>query len=217
MSYIKDIKSVVDSALAELEEAKASGKLQSNPVSEESFLCRWVAQAVKKQRFGNSVSKEMTAWVQQGRSMGKHANIKGQMQHIASVYHHHFPQGDEHSAITKNQFDALVEALEEADWMIHTEYEINRKVRVISDGQHSFAVCSIALGKSFNAEGELVKPLSLYVRGPESWFIETVREHGMLMTKVTDYKSIVKYHGEYQIWPRNQADRLLVLPESLKP
>lgn len=217
MSYIEDIKSVVDSALAELETAKASGKLQNNPVSEESFLCRWVAQAIKKQRFKNSVSREMTHWVQQGRSMGKNANIKGQMAHIAKVYHHYFSTGDDHPALTRTQFDNLIGALEKADWMIHTEYEISRKVRVISDGQHSFAVCSTALAKSFNEEGELVKPLSLYVRGPEPWFVETMREHGFLVTKVTDYKSIVKYHGEYQIWPCNRADRLVVLPDSLKP
>nr|WP_232313403.1 DUF2913 family protein [Enterovibrio coralii] len=39
----------------------------------------------------------------------------------------------------------------------------------------------------------------------------------MLLTKVTDYKSIVKYHGEYVMWPSNQADRLVALPQSLKP
>nr|WP_232313404.1 DUF2913 family protein [Enterovibrio coralii] len=160
MSYILDIKSLVDSALAELEEAKASGKIQSNPVSEESFLCRWVAQAMKKQRFSNTVAKEMTAWVQNGRSLGKNANIKGQMLHIAKVYHTVYPEGDTHSPITRAQFDELVEKLNAEDWMIHTEYEINRKVRVISDGQHSFAVCSNALAKCFNEAGELVKPLS---------------------------------------------------------
>lgn len=217
MSYIKEIKSVVDTALAELEEVKAAGKVQNNPVSEESFLCRWVAQAVKKQRFGNKVAKDMTMWVQQGRSMGKNANIKGQMLHIANVYHHFFPEGDAHAPVTRDVFDSLVSELEAADWMIHTEYEINRKVRVISDGQHSFAVCSVALAKCFNDQGELVKPLSLYVRGPEPWFIETVLQKGLLLTKVTDYKSIVKYHGEYQIWPNNQADTLVVLPDSLKP
>lgn len=148
MSYINEIKSVVDSALADLEEVKAAGKVQSNPVSEESFLCRWVAQAIKKQRFGNAVAKDMTMWVQQGRSMGKNANIKGQMLHISRVYHHFFPAGDEHAPITRAQFDSLVSELNAADWMIHTEYEINRKVRVISDGQHSFAVCSDALAKS---------------------------------------------------------------------
>ncbi|MDD1780624.1 DUF2913 family protein [Enterovibrio sp. ZSDZ35] len=217
MSYILDIKSLVDSALAELDEMKAAGKVQNNPVSEESFLCRWVAQAMKKQRFGNSVAKEMTGWVQQGRSHGKNANLKGQMQHIAKAYHTVFPEGDEHAPITRAHFDALVETLAAEDWMIHTEYEINRKVRVISDGQHSFAVCSSAIAKSFNEQGELVKPLSLYVRGPEPWFLDAVLEKGMLLTKVTDYKSIVKYHGEYVLWPSNKADRLAILPPSLKP
>nr|WP_269808674.1 DUF2913 family protein [Enterovibrio nigricans] len=45
MSYVLEIKLLVDSALTELEEIKAAGKVQNNPVSEESFLCRWVAQA----------------------------------------------------------------------------------------------------------------------------------------------------------------------------
>ncbi|MEZ8143845.1 hypothetical protein A1OO_08855 [Enterovibrio norvegicus FF-33] len=217
MSYIKEIKSVVDSALSELNDAKAAGKIQNNPVSEDSFLCRWVAQSIKKQRFDNVVLKDLTRWVQQGRSMGKHANLKGQMLHIASVYHHQFPDGDEHVAVTIAQFDDLLTELEKNDWMVHTDQEISRKMRVISDGQHSFVANSAAVEKSFNEAGELVKPMSLYVRGPEAWFIEAFLANGLLATKVTDYKSIIKYHGEYKIWPRNQADCLVVLPESLKP
>ncbi|MDD1791699.1 DUF2913 family protein [Enterovibrio makurazakiensis] len=216
MSYIIEIKSVVDTALSELNDAKAAGKIQSNPVSEDSFLCRWVAQSAKRQRFDPIVVKDLTSWVQQGRSMGKNANIKGQMEHIAAVYHDQFPEGDEHAPIMLSQFEDLLTDLEENDWMVHTDQEINRKMRVISDGQHSFVANSAALEKSFNEEGELVKPLSVYVRGREPQFIEMFLSHGFLATKVTDYKSIIKYHGEYKFWPRNQANCLVVLPESLK-
>nr|WP_269808673.1 DUF2913 family protein [Enterovibrio nigricans] len=100
---------------------------------------------MKKQRFSNAVSKEVTTWLQQGRSLGKNANLKGQMQHIAKVYHTVYPEGDTHDPITRAHFDTLVEMLKAEDWMVHTEYEISRKVRVISDGQNSFAVCSAAL------------------------------------------------------------------------
>ncbi|MEI8611989.1 DUF2913 family protein [Enterovibrio sp. Hal110] len=217
MSYVEDIKLLVDTAMTELQDAKNNGKVQANPNSEESFLCRWVAQAGKKQRFNPSVTPNMTEWVQQGRSMGKNAHIKGRMAHISAVYHHQFPVGDEHAAITRGQFDALVTSLEDADWMVHTEHEITRKVRVLSDGQHSFAVCAKALAASFNEAGELTKSLSLYVRGQEAGFVELLLSHGLLVTKVTDYKSIVKYHGEYKIWPHNRATSLVVLPESLKP
>ncbi|MFD2179594.1 DUF2913 family protein [Veronia pacifica] len=217
MSYVNDIQRLVNTALSELQQAIDEKKIQPNPVSEESFLCRWFAQAIKKHRFGSSVANEMTLWVQQGRSMGKNADLKGQLLHISNVYRHFFSDDKSDRAITRDQLDALIDSLDDGQWMVNIQYEINRKVKVISDGQHSFAICAKALESAFDADGKLIKPLSFYVRCPESEFIDLAVSQDMALTKVTDYKSIVKYHAEYQLWPENRANCLAVLPANMKP
>ncbi|RXJ74252.1 hypothetical protein CS022_04115 [Veronia nyctiphanis] len=216
MNYVEEIQRLVDTALNELEKAISEKKIQSGPVSEEAFLCRWIAQAIKKQRFGNIVAREMTTWLQQGRSMGKHANVKGHLLHIQNVYQHFFPDGEPPAPVTHRQFEELIASLDNEEWMVHTEYEINRKVRVISDGLYSFAVCSETMVKAFDGRGVLVKPLSLFVRCPEPMFVKLATKQNLLVSKVSDYKSIVKYHAEYMLWPENRATCLAVLPEEMK-
>lgn len=213
MSYTIEIKRLASLALSELNDALTQKKIPTNPISEEGFLCRWVATASKKQRFLPCVNEDLKRWTQQGRSMGKNANLKAQLTEINQFYTRVFTQDDEHPAITKNQFDQFVLSLKDADWMIHTEFDIDRKVRVISDGQDSFAVCNTAFTQAFDETDTLTKPLSLYFRGHEPWFVAKAFEHQLLLKKITHYKSIVKYHGEYQIWPNNQMNALCVIPK----
>lgn len=213
MSYTKEIKHLAQSALDELNEVLLQKKIPSNPVSEETFLCRWVAQAMKKQRFSSLVHEDLKRWTQQGRSMGKNAKLKEQLNAINTFYHHFFPDADVSKSIIKNQLETFSAALVDENWMVHTEFEINRKVRVISDGQDSFAVCQKALTQAFDDNGFLIKPLSLYFRGNEDWFVQKAYQEGLLLKKITHYKSIVKYHGEYQIWPNNHFDALAVIPK----
>ncbi len=212
MSYTKEIKYLAQSALDELNEALLQKKIPANPISEETFLCRWIAQAMKKQRFSSLVYEDLKRWTQQGRSMGKNAKLKEQLTAINKFYVHFFPNSDESAPIIKKQLDTFSALLRDENWMVHTEFEINRKVRVISEGQNSFAVCQKALSHAFD-DNTLVKPLSLYFRGPEDWFIQKAYQEGLLLKKITHYKSIVKYHGEYQLWPNNHLDALAVIPK----
>ncbi len=213
MSYTKEIKHLAQSALDELNEALLQKKIPSTPISEDTFLCRWVAQAMKKQRFSSLVHEDLKRWTQQGRSMGKNAKLKEQLSAIDAFYTHFFPDSDASTPVMKNQFETFVTVLSDENWMVHTEFEINRKVRVISDGQNSFAVCHKALTQAFDDQNNLIKPLSLYFRGHEDWFIQKAYQEGLLLKKITHYKSIVKYHGEYQLWPNNHLDALAVIPK----
>ncbi len=212
MSYTIEIKKLVDTALAELAQVVESKKIPNTPVSKETFMCRWLAQAAKKQRFSSLVLKDSQAWVKAGRSKGIAADLVGTFTHIQGVYHAVFGEGDAHPALMKNSFDAMIDRLRADGWMIHLEYEIHRKSQVYSDGQHSFVVCSKALMDAFNEERCLIKPLSLYVRAPAEQLVQCAYSSGFLVKKISDYKSIVKYHAEYQIWPNNRANGLVELP-----
>ncbi len=213
MSYTKEIKQLAQDALNALQDAKALKKIPSNPITEETFLCRWVAQALKKQRYTSLVNEDLKRWTQQGRSQGKNAKIKEQLTCINSFYNHFFYDTETLFPVTKDQFNEFSASLHQANWKVNTEFEINRKVRVISDGQDSFAVCERALSLSFDEDQKLIKPLSLYLRGNEEWFTQKAYEHKLLLKKITHYKSIVKYHGEYQIWPNNHIDALALIPK----
>ncbi len=216
MSYTIEIKKLVDTALAELAQVIESKKIPNTPVSKETFMCRWLAQAIKKQRFNPLVLKNMQAWVKLGRSKGIGADLVGNFTHIQRAYHDVFPEGDVHPPLLKTTLDSMIDSFRAEDWMIHTEYEIQRKSQVYSDGQYSFVVCSKAYSEAFNEEGALIKPLSLYVRAPNDVLVERAFSFRFLVKKISDYKSIVKYHAEYQIWPHNRVDALVELAKSLK-
>ncbi|MGC9460841.1 DUF2913 family protein, partial [Vibrio genomosp. F10] len=51
--------------------------------------------------------------------------------------------------------------------------------------------------------------------GNHAEFIEKSAAAGFMVHKVTDYKSVVKYHGEYVIFPRNQGNQLAEIPLNL--
>ena len=213
MSDIIEIKKIAQFAREELAQAIASKKLPNNPASEETFLIRWMAQSLKKQRFHASVSPLIESWVKLGRSRGVQAQLKTTLNHIEAVYSAVFPDGDQHIDLTYNQFEILFEYLKSEAWMVHTEYDINRKVQVYSDGQPSFAICADALKKSLNESGILTRPISVFVRADLQAFVNILYRHGFVAKKITDYKSIVKYHAEFKIFPKNQVVGLMSLPD----
>ncbi|KOO11963.1 alpha-acetolactate decarboxylase, partial [Vibrio xuii] len=47
-------------------------------------------------------------------------------------------------------------------------------------------------------------------------FIEKAAAAGFMVHKVTDYKSNVKYHGEYLVFPGNRGQHLAEIPLSFQ-
>lgn len=64
-------------------------------------------------------------------------------------------------------------------------------------------LCVKQYQQALSESGELIKPISLYVRGDVKQLVDMAYKHGLLLFKVTDYKSLVKYHGEYIVYPAN--------------
>ncbi|PSW03774.1 DUF2913 family protein [Photobacterium lipolyticum] len=216
--YSQEIYKLVTAGLKELEESQLSGKIQKNPVSETHFLSAWVTKAIKQQVFDRCVIKTLMSWQQQARSMGKNAQLKQNFEHIAEAYAG--IRGDDGKAmiITRDQVQSLYQVLEQKGWLVTTEFEVNRKVTHHTEGQASLVVCVKQFRDVFSIQDEsteqveLAKPLSFYVRGSAQELIDTAFSLGLLLFKVTDYKSKVKYHGEYVLYPHNNGAHLPELP-----
>ncbi|UTV28925.1 DUF2913 family protein [Photobacterium atrarenae] len=210
--FIEEIGKLVSDGLNDLAESIESGKTPGNPVSETHFLSAWVTKSIKQQRYDHRVAKTLLAWQQQARSMGKNAQLKQQFEQIRQTLTGLNPDGTFKMAVMAEQIQALYQALAAADWLVTTEYEVNRKVTHHTDGQASLVVCAKQYREAIAESGEVAKPLSLYLRGDAKAVVDTAYQHGLLLFKVTDYKSKVKYHGEYVIYPGNQGAHLPELP-----
>nr|WP_086937627.1 DUF2913 family protein [Thaumasiovibrio occultus] len=203
--FYQTVLDVVESGLDELAQSIASKKTSATPVSETYFLSRWVTKVIKEQRFNACVVPVLTEWQRNSRSMGKNAQLKTMFETIKKGYRRVLEGQDAFPAITAEHYNAFLDAMEAKEWELTLEYPVLRKVSHFTDGQQSLVVCCEQAAKAFNDDGELVKPLSLYVRGQVPELLHQARLQGILLHKVTDYKSKVKYHGEYVIYPANEG------------
>ncbi|GEK15040.1 DUF2913 family protein [Aliivibrio fischeri] len=214
VDYYQEIQRVINSALGDLQESKDSGRLPKNPVSANHFLIRWVTTAIKSQRFAHCVAKDLMTWQKEGRTKGTGTQLPVRFEQYSRLYAELAPV-EQATSISKSAIMAWSESLEEKEWCVTTEYEVLEKASLFSDGDHSFIICSTQLESCFDAESEeLIKPLTCYVRGNHHEFVESAFEHGLMVHKRSDYKSKVKYHGEYLIYPHNHGTQLGEIPFS---
>lgn len=214
VEYSKEIQRVINSALGDLQASKDSGRLPKNPVSANHFLIRWVTTAIKTQRFAHCAAKDLMAWQKEGRTKGTGTELPVRFEQYSRLYAELAPM-EQDLSVSKSGILAWGESLEEKEWCVTTEYEVLEKASLFSDGDHSLIICSTQLESCFDPEsGELIKPLTCYVRGNHHEFVESAFEHGLMVHKRSDYKSKVKYHGEYLIYPHNRGTQLGEIPFS---
>ncbi len=214
--YYLEIQNVVNSALADLAAEHASGKLANAPVANNHFLVHWVSKAIKAQRFDRCVVPDLTRWLKAGRSKGNQSELMFTFKRISSFYKNFF-EVDTDNLITDKKVEAFLDQMENADWEVSTSEPLvgAGKVQIFTDGQNSLALCSEQCESSFDGE-LMVKPMNWFVRGNHAQFIEMASAAGFLVHKQTDYKSNVKYHGEYLIYPANKGLQLAEIPLSFK-
>jgi len=210
-SFSTSIHQVVTSALVDLKEAQAKGKIPKNPLSETHFLAAWTTNAIKKKRFESDVVPTLTIWQRKARSLGKNAALVETFTAIKQSYEHVFDQDLKAKPIHKQQVNALCNKLTEQQWMVNTDLEVGEKLNRHSAGKASMIICSNEFETHFE-DDLLIKPISLYIRGDLPEAMQVAFEQSILLYKVTDYKSKVKYHGEYIIYPENNG---AFLPELL--
>ncbi|POF52258.1 alpha-acetolactate decarboxylase [Vibrio vulnificus] len=214
-NYTSEIQRLVNTALAELAGEHQSGKLVDAPIANNHFLVRWVTKALKGQRFDRCVVADLTRWQKAGRSKGNDAALLPTFQRISAFYASFFAQEGAPKAITDKQIEAFLDEMENAGWEVSTSDPIVGcgKVQIFTEGQNSLALCAQQCENCFDGE-LLVKPMSWFVRGHHAGFVEKASAAGFMVHKVTDYKSNVKYHGEYLVFPSNLGNQLAEIPLS---
>ncbi|MGC9400958.1 DUF2913 family protein [Vibrio genomosp. F10] len=216
-NYTVEIQKVVNLALAEMQAEHASGKLADAPIANNHFLVRWVTKALKSQRFERCVVDDLIRWQKSGRSKGDSAGLPFIFKRI-SVFYAQFFQSDELlKELKDSDIETFLDVMIAANWDVSTSEPLigGGKVQIFTDGHSSLALCANQCDDCF--EGELLtQPMHWFVRGNHAEFIEKSAAAGFMVHKVTDYKSVVKYHGEYVIFPRNQGNQLAEIPLNLK-
>jgi len=202
---------VVTTALSDLGEAQAKGKIPHNPLSETHFLAAWTTNAIKKKRFDSEVVPTLIIWQRKARSLGKNAGLVQTFKAIKSHYEAVFDEDLKGKVVNKTQIDAFCQQLIELDWMVNTDLVVGEKLNRHSAGKASLIICSDEYEQHIEKE-LLIKQLSVYIRGDVKEALSAAFAHQLLLYKVTDYKSKVKYHGEYIIYPNNNGT---FLPELL--
>jgi len=210
--YSVEIQNVVNSALDDLDRQHKNGKLVDSPVSNTHFLVRWVTLSLKNHLFDRCVRDDLVRWQKLGRSKGTKSDLVFTFRNISKFYAQRLPIEQNPKIITDSDIEMFMEMMEKKHWGVSTEFDLTEKIQVFTDGDNSLLLCAKQCDDCFDGGSELVKPMSFFVRGHHAEFVRLASEFGFILHKRTDYKSIVKYHGEYLIYPKNQGNQLAEIP-----
>ena len=205
-TYNQALFDMASQSLAELARTAAQKSGKRTPAQESHFLCTWMADSLKEKRFSRLVMEDLKAWVQLGRTLGAGADLKGLLERIVSQYERAMAEPVQ---LGTRLADLLAE-LEAAGWLVLTTSEVNAKLRLQSGGQSSLIISTSEYQGHIEA-GELVKPLTLYVRGDERELAEAAFARGLLLSQGNKKTSLVKHHKSYRVMPGNEQSALALL------
>ncbi len=173
-----------------------------------------VIESIKSKRFDSIVLETLKAWQRQARSLGKNAGLKEQFIYLKNCFSHVLGPEAQLQAVNKSQLEQLITKMNEHQWLVTTDVELGAKYNRHSDGKDSMIICAKQFDTCFDSQGQLIKAISLYIRGAQQLIIDCAFEQELLLYKTTDYKSKVKYHGEYIIHPNNDGSFLPEFPSA---
>ncbi|MEI6895746.1 MAG: DUF2913 family protein [Colwellia sp.] len=210
--FSQEIYSLISTALSELEASQTSGRTPKNALNEAHYLGAWVTTAMKQKRFDRITVPTLKAWQSKARSLGKNAGLKEQFYYLQQCYNQVLDANHQVQTVRYAQIEKLVAQLEAEQWMVNTDLIVGDKLNRHSGGATSLIICEQQLNNNFDDKGVLIKPISLYLRGDLHILINHAFVQNLLLHKITDYKSKVKYHGEFVIYPNNDGDQLPEFP-----
>ncbi|QXB54557.1 MULTISPECIES: DUF2913 family protein [Aeromonas] len=205
-TYNQALFDMASQSLAELARTAAQKSGKRTPAQESHFLCTWMADSLKEKRFSRLVMEDLKAWVQLGRTLGAGADLKGLLERILRQYERAMAEPVQLGA----RLADLLAELEAAGWLVLTTSEVNAKLRLQSGGQSSLIISASEYQGHIEA-GELVKPLTLYVRGDERVLAEAAFARGLLLSQGNKKTSLVKHHKSYRVMPGNEQPALALL------
>lgn len=204
-SYNHTLLSMATDALDALAQSNA-GSSHATAAQQSHFLCSWMAQALKDRRYAKCIADDLTVWVRQGRSMGAAANLKSLLERIRNQY----------SALMQSPTQlgkALADLLDAAaamDFIVYSDTPIKTKLKLDADGQASIIVCADEYQQHIR-DGELIKPITLYVRCEEQALAKLAFDHGLMLTLGDKKASLIKHHKAYKLFPNNALPSLALL------
>ena len=210
--FSQEIYKLISTALTELSDSQASGRTPNNPLSEAHYLGAWVTTAMKQKRFDSVVVPTLQGWQRQARSLGKNAGLKAQFIYLQRCYNQVLDSQKNVQSVNKTQLDNLYKLLEDQQWLVTLDREVGERLNRHSGGLESLIVCAQQIQTCFDESGELIQPISLYLRGNQQHLIDLAFAQNLLLYKKTDYKSKVKYHGEFVVYPNNDGTHLPEFP-----
>ena len=205
-TYNQALLEMASQSLAELARTGAQKAGKRTPAQESHFLCTWMADSLKEKRFSRLVMEDLKAWVQLGRTLGAGADLKGLLERIIRQYERAMaePTG------LGGRLAALLDELAAEGWLVITDSEVSAKLRLQSGGQPSLIISASEYQDHIEA-GELVKPLTLYVRGDEARLAQAAFSHGLLLSQGNKKTTLVKHHKAYRLVPGNAQPALALL------
>lgn len=212
ITFSQEIYKLLQTVQADLKASQTSGRTAKNELSEAHYLAAWVTMAIRNKRFDSILLPTLKKWQNQARSLGKNAGLKNQFVQLERCYKIAMEDDESAKQVNKEQLLQFCSQLEALDWMTTTDLIVGTRLNRHSDGKHSVIVCAGSMDEHFDENGSLIKETAIYIRGDQQVAINTAFNHGLLLYKKTDYKSKVKYHGEFMIYPENSGKTLPELP-----
>lgn len=205
-TYNQAVLELAIAGLTELDTSAAQKKAQRTPAQESHFLCNWMVESLKEKRFSKLVADDLTAWIRLARSQGAGAELTTLLQTIVRQYE----MAQVHRHALGQAIIALLADLSAANWLIFTDTDVNTKLKLDGDGLSSLVIDAKEFTHAIQ-EGELIKPINLYVRADEKYFATMALSHGLLLSQANKKTSLVKHHKTYQIRPANEHNALCLL------
>ncbi|WP_394199927.1 DUF2913 family protein [Shewanella waksmanii] len=204
-TYNQAIVELAQAGLAALAERNTNPKAMKTPAAESHFLCSFLVQAQKTRRFSKLVADDLTVWIRNARSMGAGAQLPELLQRIDNQYR---AIGD--SLQLGQKLQNMLEELSKQDWVVIVDCDVDTKLKLDSDGSHSLVI-DVSQFEQHIDQGELLKPINLYVRANEQALAQAAAKHGLLLSQGNKKTSLIKHHKTYQLCPNNQHSALALL------
>lgn len=192
--------------LAALEASNAQHKAKRTPAQESHFLCNWMVESLKEKRFSKLVADDLSLWIREARSQGANAHLPQLLGRIVK----HYQVANQNNQGLGTALLALIDAMKALDWLVITESDIDTKLKLDSQGQASLIISAKEMAKHI-VEGELIKPISLYLRGDENLLAQQALDQGLILSQGNKKTSLIKHHKAYILMPKNDLTQLCLL------
>ncbi|MCF1458877.1 MAG: DUF2913 family protein [Shewanella sp.] len=205
MNYNQAILGMARDGLAALADSALARK-QPTAAQESHFICSWMVDALKKHAYPKCLARELTFWVRDGRSLGAGAQLKPLLEQIVTQY-----AALEHQGTSLGSaLNLWLDELRSDGVLVITDTPVDGKLKLDNDGLPS-VIISAPEYRQHIQDGELIKPVTLYIRADEAMLATTALAQGLLLSTGDRKSSLIKHHKAYRIYPANNQPGLALL------